>query len=228
MELCVSNVKLNIIYTSQIKEGTLELKKIVAQSSVILSIILIILSICGISNVDCFKGYIPIQHIFVLDNMMMEEIAVGDVKASYKLIPLFYIAVVFIIISGILYFNKENKIKCSIVLVLSFVPGVYVFFRHNYLFFLMFVNIYLMLYIFLELYNHNEMKKYIFILTTSVIIVLTNIIMLIKHIRLNFVSIEYEIYLVRISRINLICLTLWLIPYGILLVKEIKTRKTEV
>ena len=113
MELCVSNVKLNIIYTSQIKEGTLELKKIVAQSSVILSIILIILSICGISNVDCFKGYIPIQHIFVLDNMMMEEIAVGDVKASYKLIPLFYIAVVFIIISGILYFNKENKIKIN-------------------------------------------------------------------------------------------------------------------
>ena len=41
------------------------------------------------------------------------------------------------------------------------------------------------------------MKKYIFILTTSVIIVLTNIIMLIKHIRLNFVSIEYEIYLVK-------------------------------
>ncbi len=110
-------------------------------------------------------------------------------------------------------------------LALSFVPGIYVLVRHNYLFFIMFVNIYLMLYIFLEQYNHNEMQIHILILVISVIIFLTNMIMLTKHFRLSFSGREYET-LVHISKINLICFALWFIPYVILLVKEIKRLKS--
>ncbi len=124
------------------------MKNVAAKSSVILSMMFIIISICGMSNVDCVRGLTPIQQVIIFNNTMITGIISGDIKMlSYKLIPLFYIALVFIIISGILYFDKDNKIKGGVVLILSFVPVVYVILRHNYISFMIFLNIYLLLHV---------------------------------------------------------------------------------
>lgn len=97
---------------------------------------------------------------------------------------------------------------------------IYILVIHKYTNFLVAFNIYLLLNVVLE--NHDKNRPYILLKSISVVICLINIIKLVVHLKLDFADGEFEKKLVNISKANIVCLALWLIPYGIMMVREIR------
>ena len=203
------------------------MKKIVAKFFIMLSMIFIVISICGMSTIDCLKSVLPIQQIFIFNKNMINAIYQGNINLlPYKLIPLFYISLICIVLSGILNFTNDNKLKSIITIIISCIPIIYVMITHNYIWFLIFLNIYFLLHILLNFCDKNKFN--IFAVIASAIIGLINIIKLIEHLTLEFNANnleQFEITLINTSKKNLIFLTLWIFPYTILVFKEIIVRR---
>lgn len=191
----------------------------------ILSVIFFVVSICGVSSVDCLKGFIPMQDAIIDSVDNLDAIVYLNIKAlPYKLIPLFYIAIVLILASSIINFSKSNKIKNSIIVILSFVPSIFVLITHNYIWFLILINLYMVLFILLDFTMKNRVNICASII--AIIITILNIIQLVRHLNLEFnpSNLQYfEENLIDLSEITLKVLLLWVIPFAILLVNDIIT-----
>lgn len=201
------------------------MKSIVAKASVVLSIIFIVISICGISSVNCLNGMIPINGTIINSKDIMYGLKYGDIRSlPYKLVPLFYIALILIVLSSVIKFTKTNKEKSIINIIMSLVPAVFVFVTHNYIWFLILINIYLLSFICIDFNIKNKVDIVINIIT--IIISILNFIQIIKHLNLEFAPsnvIVFEESLIIMSVNTLKIFSLWLIPYTILLIKEIVT-----
>lgn len=201
------------------------MKSIVAKASVVLSIIFIVISICGISSVNCLNGMIPINGTIINSKDIMYGLKYGDIRSlPYKLVPLFYIALILIVLSSVIKFTKTNKEKSIINIIMSLVPAVFVFVTHNYIWFLILINIYLLSFICIDFNIKNKVDIVINIIT--IIINILNFIQIIKHLNLEFAPsnvIVFEESLIIMSVNTLKIFSLWLIPYTILLIKEIVT-----
>lgn len=191
----------------------------------ILSVIFFVVSICDVSSVDCLKGFIPMQDAIIDSVDNLDAIVYLNIKAlSYKLIPLFYIAIVLILASSITNFSKSNKIKNSIIVILSFIPSIFVLITHNYIWFLILINLYMVLFILLDFTMNNRVNICASII--AIIITILNIIQLVRHLNLEFnlSNLQYfEENLIDLSEITLKVLLLWIIPFAILLVNDIIT-----
>ena len=199
------------------------MKKIVAKIFIMSSIIFIIISICSVSTVDCLKSNLPIQQTFIFNTSTIDAINNGNINfLQYKLIPLFYISLIFILLSGIFNITNGYKINSIITIIISCIPTFYIVITHNYIWFLILFNIYLLIYV---LINYSLKNKFnIFIEFVSLIIGAVNIIKLLEHLTIDFSTNsfeQFEIELINISKINLVCLVMWFIPYIILVCKEI-------
>ncbi len=201
------------------------MKKIVSKAILILSVIFFAISICGVSSVDCLKGYFPIQDTIIDSSNVINAIQHGDMNVlPYKLIPLFYIAIVLILVSSIVTFSKSNKIKNSIIVILSFISSIFVLITHNYIWFLILINLYMILFILFDLTMKNKVNICASII--AILITILNVIQLICHMNLEFnpSNIPYfEEKLIYLSGITLKFLLLWIIPFTILLVNDIIT-----
>jgi len=201
------------------------IEKIVSKAMLILSVIFFVISICGISSVDCLKGFIPIQEAIIDNFDVLYSILYGNIRAlPYKQIPLFYIAIVLILVSSIVNFSKSNKIKNSIIVILSFIPSIFVLITHNYIWFLILLNLFMILFVLFDLTMKNKVNVCLSII--AVIITILNVIQLIRHLNLEFDSsnIKYfEENLIYLSGITLKFLLLWIIPFSILLINDIVT-----
>lgn len=181
---------------------------------------------------DCLKGIIPIQETIVNSNTMINGIQYGNVQLlPYHLIPLFYISLLLIILSSIINFIKVKEIKSGIILGGSIILVIYVLITHNYLWFLLLLNIYLFLYVLFDCCQKDKIS--ICVICFSLVICFINIIKLVQHLGLEFSPYidmnEFETALIDISKINLTLLALWIIAYLILETKEVillKNRKT--
>ena len=86
------------------------------------------------------------------------------------------------------------------------------------------MNIYLILYLFIDFTTKS--KVYMAVNIGTIIISILNLIQAVKHLNLEFNPsniVKFEETLVSISQGTLKFFALWLIPYGILLIKEIVT-----
>lgn len=201
------------------------MKSIVAKVSVILSIIFVVISICGISSVDCLKNYIPLKNAIIYNENIMYNIEISNIKGlPYKLVPFFYIALILIVLSSVMKFNKITKVKSIINIIISIVPALFILITHNYIWFLILINIYLLLFICIDFYTKNKTEIAINIIT--IIISALNFVQAVKHLNLEFNPSDIIIFgenLITISSNTLKIFSLWLIPYTILLIKEIAT-----
>lgn len=147
----------------------------------------------------------------------------GDMSAlPYKLIPLFYIAIIIILISSIVNFSKSNKIKNSIIIMLSVIPSIYVLTIHNYVWFLILINLYLLIKILSDFEIKDKIKIVSSIIALATFVI--NLIQLIKHLRLTFSPSDVSVFyatLIDTSDITLKVICIWLIPYTILLIQDI-------
>ena len=201
------------------------MKKIVAKSALILSLVFVVISICGISSVACLEGIIPIQDTIIYNRTIIQGLQYGDISnILYKQIPFFYLSLVLTVLSSLFNFAKINKVKSIIILGFSIIPIIYILITHNYIWFLMLFNIYLLLYVLLDCPVKSRFSITTFVL--SLLIFMFNIIKLVEHLLLQFNPSnmkEFECTLINISSINTILLLLWIIPYIILLIKAIIT-----
>lgn len=182
-------------------------------------------SICSISSVDCLKGFLPLQRAIINSEDILYGLLHIDINLlSYNLVPLFYVGLMLIITSSIVSFSKSNKMKSIIIVALSFISPIFVLITHNYIWFLILMNLYLLIKLLSDFKIKYKIKivTYIIAFTTFVI----NLTQAIKHLRLTFnlsdVSAFYTT-LVDTSDITLKVIYMWLIPYTILLIQDIIT-----
>lgn len=201
------------------------MKSIVAKVSVILSIIFIVISICGISSVDCIKESIPLKNAIIYNDNIIHNVEIANIKGlPYKQIPFFYVALILVVLSSVIKYTKTRKIKSIINIVISLIPAIFVLITHDYIWFMILMNIYLILYIFIDFTIKS--KVHIAVNVVVIIIGILNLIQAIKHLNLEFDISNitgFEESLIVISQNTLKVFALWLIPYGILLIKEIVT-----
>lgn len=208
------------------------MKPIVTKVSVILSIIFTVISICGTSSIDCLRGMLPIQRLVVNDEDVFHGLVYADISfLPMKQIPFFYIALILIVLSSVIKFTKTSKVKSIINIVISLVPAIFILVTHDYIWFMILMNIYLILYLFIDFTTKS--KVHIAVNVVAILISILNFIQTVKHLNLEFNPSNitgFEESLIVISQNTLKVFALWLIPYGILLIKEIvtmyKTSKT--
>ena len=228
MEICFSYTLWRCVYinstTIQFKKGEYsKLKKIVSKTTIVLSVILFVISICPITSMECFRGKLPLQDAIINSADIIYGINYGNMSyLPHKQIPLFYIGLILIIISSIICFEKSDKFKGLIGVVLSIAPVVFIIITHNYPLFLILINLYLIIHLFMDFTLKNKI-----IITGNIIgiiIVILNIIQLVQHLQLVFSPIDiltFQAELVILSDVTLKIFTLWLIPYTILLINDI-------
>lgn len=198
------------------------MKKIVSKAIVVLFIILIAVSICVTSSLDYMKGLISIQNTIINNVDNLDAIVHLKIKVlPYKLNSLFYIAIVLILVSSIVNFSKSNKIKNSIIVILSFIPSIFVLITHNYIWFLILLNLYMILFLLFDFTIKSKVNICANII--AIIITILNVTQLIRHLNLEFnpSNLRYfEKHLIYLSGITLKILLLWFIPFTILLIND--------
>lgn len=172
---------------------------------------------------DCLRGMFPIQRAIINNEDIMYGLNYGDIRSlSYKQIPIFYIALVLIVLSSIIKFTKTSKVKSIINIAISLVPAIFVLVTHDYIWFIILMNMYLLLLLFIDFTTKS--KVHIAVNIIAIIICILNLVQSVKHLNLEFNPsniTEFEETLISISISTLKIFTLWLIPYIILLIKEI-------
>lgn len=192
-----------------------------------MSVIFFVISICGASSVDCLKGFISVQDTIIDSDNVLYSIQYGDMNAlPYKQVVLFYVALVFMILSSVATFTKKisNRIKSCILIALSLISVSFLLVTHNYVWFLILLNLYMILFVLFDLKRKNKVNICANII--SIIIIILNILQLIRHFNLkcNIQNLQYfDKNLIDLSRITLKFLLLWIIPFIILLVNDIIT-----
>lgn len=199
------------------------MKPIVTKVSVILSIIFIVISICGISSIDCLRGMLPIQRAIINSDNIMRGLNYGDIRSlPYKQIPFFYVSLIFVVLSSVIKFTKINKAKSIINIVISLIPTIFVLVTHDYIWFMILMNIYLVGNILSDISFKNKMNMFSNII--SIIVFIINEIQIFRHLQLPFDLNNMEIFtsaLIILSNTTLKIYMLWLIPYIILLINDI-------
>ena len=182
-------------------------------------------SICSISSVDCLKGFFPLQRAIINSEDILYGLEHVDINLlSYNLVPLFYVGLMLIITSSIVSFSKSNKMKSIIIVALSFISPIFVLITHNYIWFLILMNLYLLIKLLSDFKIKYKIKIITYIIAFATFVI--NLAQAIKHLRLTFnlsdVSAFYTT-LVDTSDITLKVIYMWLIPYTILLIQDIIT-----
>lgn len=199
------------------------MKKIISKTITILAIIFLSVSICGISSVDCLKSYCPLQNTIILNESIMYSLNIGDISSlPYNLIPLFYIALALITLSGIICIEKTNKTKSLMFGIIPLFLVVYVLISHNYIWFMILTNIYFLVYILSDFSLNNKIKIMAYII--SIMVVVVNFIQLVSRLNIQFDINDFLILkekLIKSSNLILKSLLLWVIPYLILLINDI-------
>lgn len=133
------------------------------------------------------------------------------------------------------YLLFEQSKKRSIVLVIINIIGIileFFFFQsYSYMFMLIILCILLVCNIFIQFFDGVKSRSDMSVLILTVLIGVLNVYYLFHHFMMykqldtwyfNGAFDRMTSEMIHISRINMACLALWLIPYGILLAREIK------
>lgn len=153
----------------------------------------------------------------------MYSLNIGDISSlPYNLIPLFYIALALITLSGIICIEKTNKIKSLMFGIIPLFLATYVLILHNYIWFMILTNIYFLVYILSNFALNNNIKIITYII--SIIVVVMNFTQLVNRLNIQFDINDFSIFkekLIESSNLILKSLLLWVIPYLILLIDDI-------
>lgn len=212
------------------------MKKITASVLQCLSIILIIFGIQSVSQNDVMIGKVTIDNTFVFDINIFDSIANGDrggIIGKYSV--LFWLALIILLIASIITY-KESKTKSVIMIVsnIIFIAGIILCFTNcNYIMMMILVSVLVAV----EIFILGWSKTAIGIIASglSVCIGILNVFFLIKHLSMAnyFTTSSMEMYnnfiekLVNISRINLVCFGLFVIPCVINLINQIVSKHND-
>lgn len=205
-------------------------KKIIALSTMLLSVLLVLITVetvtgRGILNAQCtfYETISPFGKYFNLE--------LGDkITLEWLKITIFIVGTLLLFAPNFLLFEQSKK--RSITLMIVNIIGMVLEFLFSqfylYMFMLIIWCILLTCNILIQFIQGIKNKVDMFVLIITIFIGMVNSYYLYYHFKRHSL---WEMWstsdklineMIHISRINMICLALWFIPYGILLVKEIK------
>lgn len=190
---------------------------------IILSIIFIFVSVCDMSGVDCTKGIIPLQKSIINSSDYIYGLERGDMSCfQMNHIPLFYMSLVLMIIASALHFTKTNKLMSCLHIVIAIISSAFVLITHNYVWFMIMLNIYLLLYILGEDASKNKIN-----MCTGVVALILgtlNCILLVRHLKIQLDLSDFSLLqmeFIKSSNIILSMFVVWTMLYLVLLIKDI-------
>lgn len=206
-------------------------KKIIALSTMLLSVLLVLITVetvtgRGILNAQCtfYETISPLGRYFNLE--------FGDkIPFEWLGILVFTVGTVLLFLPNFLLFeqSKRRSISLMVINIIGMVFEFLMFQSYMYLFMLIIWCILLICNILIQFIQGIKNKVDMFVLIITIFIGTVNCYYLFYHFKRHSL---WEMWstsdklineMIRISRINMICLSLWVIPYGILLVREIKS-----
>ena len=213
-------------------------KKTIALSTMLLSVLLVLITVETVTGRGLLEGqctfYQTISPFGKYFNLLQSD----------KL-PMQWLGIIMFVIGILLFFAPnyllfEQSKKRSIVLVIINIIGIileFFFFQsYSYMFMLIILCILLVCNIFIQFFDGVKSRSDMSVLILTVLIGVLNVYYLFHHFMMykqldtwyfNGAFDRMTSEMIHISRINMACLALWLIPYGILLVKEIKQIKAD-
>ena len=208
-------------------------KKIIAISTMLLSVLLVLITVETVTGRGLLEGQCTFYQTISPFGKYF------NLSQSDKL-PMQWLGIVMFLIGALLLFVPnfvlfEQSKKRSITLVIINVIGIileFIFFQScSYMFMLIILCILLVCNIFIQFFNGIRSRSDMSVLILTALIGVLNIYYLFHHFMM-YKQLDAWYFngafdrmireMIHISRINMVCLALWFIPYGILLVKEIK------
>lgn len=205
-------------------------KKIIALSTMLLSVLLVLITVetvtgRGILNAQCtfYETISPLGRYFNLE--------FGDkIPFEWLGILIFTVGTVLLFLPNFLLFeqSKRRSISLMVINIIGMIFEFLMFQSYMYLFTLIIWCILLTCNILIQFIQGIKNKVDMFVLIITIFIGTVNCYYLFYHFKRHSL---WEMWstsdklideMIHISRINIICLALWFIPYGILLVREIK------
>lgn len=213
-------------------------KKIIALLTMLLSVLLVLISVETVTGRGLLEGqctfYQTISPFGKYFNLSQSD----KLPMQWLGVVMFLIGTLLIFVPNFVLFEQSKK--RSITLVIINVIGIileFIFFQsYSYMFMLIILCILLICNIFIQFFDGVRSRSDMSVLILTALIGVLNIYYLFHHFMMykqldtwyfNGAFDRMTREMILISRINMICLALWLIPYGILLVREIKQIKVD-
>lgn len=208
-------------------------KKIIALSTMLLSVLLVLITVETVTGRGLLEGQCtfyqtisPFGKYFNLsqsDKLPMQRLG----------ILMFIIGTLLLFVPNFVLFehSKKRSIILAIINIIGIILGFLFFQSYSYMFMLIILCILLICNIFIQFFDGIKSRSDISVLILTALIGVLNIYYLFHHFMMykqldtwyfNGAFDRMTREMIHISRINMVCLALWFIPYGILLVKEIK------
>ncbi len=211
-------------------------KKVIALSTMLLSVLLILISVetvtgRGILDARCtfYQTISPFGKYFNLSNS-------DKIPLEWLGIVVFIVGTLLLFVPNFLLFEQSGKrgITLAIINIVGMVLEFLCFQYYLYMFMLIIWCILLTCNILIQFIHGIKNKIDMSVVILTIFIAALNCYYLFYHFMIykqldtwyfNGAFDRMSKEMIHISRINMVCLSLWFVPYGVLLVKEIKNNK---
>lgn len=214
------------------------MKKIISITSMIFSIILILLSIEQITMVGLLEGKCTIYQSILTSEKTFDLVMNGVRTNNISFIFMFFVAIALLFVPCFILFNqsKARSIICIVINTIGTI-GIFAFFNSCRFMYLMIIVCLMILSntLVCSIRSYKSGFNW-FIAVISVLIIFANVYYLISHLQMSEYwdngilngNIDTVVEgMVEISRVNIICFCLWLIPSILLLCKEFMIKRKE-
>lgn len=131
-------------------------------------------------------------------------------------------SLVLMVIASVLHFAKTNKLVSCLYIAIAIIPSAFVLITHNYVWFMIMLNIYLLLHILGEDVSKNKIN--IFTGVVALILGTLNCILLVRHLKIQLDLSDFSLLqmeLIKSSNIILSMFVVWSMLYLVSLIKDI-------
>lgn len=208
-------------------------KKIIALSTMLLSVLLVLITVETVTGRGLLEGqctfYQTISPFGKYFNLSQSD----KLPMQWLGTIIFAIGILLLFVPSFVLFEQSKK--RSVTLVIINIIGIileFLFFQsYSYMFMLIILSILLACNIFIQFFDGIKSRSDMSVLILTALIGVLNVYYLFHHLMMykqldtwyfNGAFDRMTREMIHISRINMVCLAMWFIPYGILLVKEIK------
>lgn len=209
-------------------------KKIIALSTMLLSVLLVLITVETVTGRGLLEGqctfYQTISPFGKYFNLSQRD----KLPMQWFGIVMFVIGTLLLFIPNFLLFEQSKKRSVTLVIIniMGIIFEFFFFQSYLYMFMLIILCTLLACNIFIQFFDGIKSRSDMSVLILTVLIGVLNVYYLFHHFMMykqldtwyfNGAFDRMTREMIHISRINMVCLSLWLIPYGILLVGEIKS-----
>lgn len=207
------------------------MKRKISIASILISISMILLSIEKVTMVGLLEGRCTFYQTISTSGKAYNLVLNSSIKNNSVFIVMFFIAIALLFVPCFTLF-KQSKIRSIICIVINTVGTIltFIFFSNlQYMYMLIVICLLITSNILVRLVEKYKEGFDWFVLVVSILIGFVNIYYLVSHLHMERIWVNWYLNgnldavvedMISISRVNMICFCLWIIPCAILFCKE--------